>query len=85
MQVKIWFQNRRAKERKHMKKRDELMHKEKMDVAASLHAQASQMAAFQMPPMLHPAHAIPPVMSAASALSHLWYYTNIAIKHCINA
>ena len=54
-----------------MKKRDELMHKEKMDVAASLHAQASQMAAFQMPPMLHPAHAIPPVMSAASALSHL--------------
>ena len=68
-QVKIWFQNRRAKERKHMKKRDELMHKEKMDVAASLHAQASQMhAAFQMPPMLHP-H--PSVMSAASALSHL--------------
>ena len=28
-----------------MKKRDELMHKEKMDVAASLHAQASHMAA----------------------------------------
>ncbi|XP_063868503.1 homeobox protein CDX-1-like [Scylla paramamosain] len=31
-QVKIWFQNRRAKERKQMKKRDELHNKEKLDV-----------------------------------------------------
>ena len=34
-QVKIWFQNRRAKERKQMKKRDELIHKEKLEVAAA--------------------------------------------------
>lgn len=27
-QVKIWFQNRRAKERKQAKKRDELLHRE---------------------------------------------------------
>merc|ERR1711971_1364342 len=33
-QVKIWFQNRRAKERKQMKKRDELIHKEKLEAAA---------------------------------------------------
>ncbi|XP_045123657.1 homeobox protein CDX-1-like isoform X2 [Portunus trituberculatus] len=31
-QVKIWFQNRRAKERKQMKKRDELHNKEKLEV-----------------------------------------------------
>ncbi|KAK7072660.1 hypothetical protein SK128_022033 [Halocaridina rubra] len=29
--VKIWFQNRRAKERKQMKKRDELLQKEKLE------------------------------------------------------
>ncbi|XP_071452942.1 homeotic protein caudal-like [Hetaerina americana] len=30
-QVKIWFQNRRAKERKHLKKREEVVSKDKMD------------------------------------------------------
>ncbi len=39
--MKIWFQNRRAKERKHMKKRDELLQKEKLDVAANIHAAAA--------------------------------------------
>ncbi|XP_063237169.1 homeobox protein CHOX-CAD [Bacillus rossius redtenbacheri] len=32
-QVKIWFQNRRAKERKQTKKREELLHKEKLEAA----------------------------------------------------
>ena len=31
--MKIWFQNRRAKERKQVKKRDELMTKDKIDVS----------------------------------------------------
>ncbi|XP_046665114.1 homeobox protein CDX-1-like isoform X2 [Homalodisca vitripennis] len=35
-QVKIWFQNRRAKERKQLKKREELLHKEKMQQLAML-------------------------------------------------
>ena len=51
-----------------MKKRDELIQKEKMDVAASLHAQASHMAAFQMPPMLHMSAA---AAASSAALSHL--------------
>ena len=61
-----------------MKKRDELIQKEKIDVAASLHAHhaASQMAAaaFQMPPMLHPHPGVmsaAAVASSAAALSHL--------------
>lgn len=35
-QVKIWFQNRRAKERKQVKKREELLHKEKLEAVQQL-------------------------------------------------
>ncbi|XP_066999656.2 homeobox protein CHOX-CAD [Anabrus simplex] len=38
-QVKIWFQNRRAKERKQVKKREEMLHKEKMEAATVAHQQ----------------------------------------------
>ncbi|KAF9824244.1 hypothetical protein SFRURICE_019924 [Spodoptera frugiperda] len=38
-QVKIWFQNRRAKERKQVKKREEVVMKEKGDHASLQHAQ----------------------------------------------
>ena len=46
-QVKIWFQNRRAKERKQVKKREELMHKEKLEAVSAAHLQHAhqQMAA----------------------------------------
>lgn len=39
VQVKIWFQNRRAKERKQVKKREEVAMKEKGDHASLQHAQ----------------------------------------------
>ncbi|XP_076067797.1 uncharacterized protein LOC143040590 isoform X1 [Oratosquilla oratoria] len=57
-QVKIWFQNRRAKERKQMKKRDELLQKEKLESVASQFHPHTPMP--PMPPMSlaqpHPQH-----------------------------
>ena len=52
LQVKIWFQNRRAKERKQVKKRDELITKDKIDVTGIVHP--SHMAAMsgQSQPLL---------------------------------
>lgn len=43
-QVKIWFQNRRAKERKQVKKREEMIHKEKMEVAVQMQQHQQQLA-----------------------------------------
>lgn len=52
-QVKIWFQNRRAKERKQLKKREELLHKEKIEVVSAAH-QLQQMApVVAAPPASH--------------------------------
>ena len=62
-QVKIWFQNRRAEERKLMKKQDEFIYKEKLEVAATL--QAAAFAASNPHPNHHPFsfHPHPAVMS----------------------
>jgi homeobox protein CDX len=55
--VKIWFQNRRAKERKQVKKREELLHKEKLEVVNVAHHQLQhahqQMAPVGAPPPSH--------------------------------
>jgi len=54
LQVKIWFQNRRAKERKQMKKREELLHKEKIEAVSAAHHQLPQMAPVVVaPPASH--------------------------------
>lgn len=47
-QVKIWFQNRRAKERRALKKQDDVISKDKLDAVAAAHAavQHSAMSAF---------------------------------------
>ena len=50
--MKIWFQNRRAKDRKQIKKRDEVFEREKHEMAANLNAAAAAQM-FGMPPS-HP-------------------------------
>merc|ERR1712223_316299 len=56
-QVKIWFQNRRAKERKQVKKRDELITKDKIDVTGIVHpSHMAAMSGFALGPMGHVMH-----------------------------
>ena len=69
LQVKIWFQNRRAKERKQVKKCDKLIAEEKFSVATSLqHAAAAGM--FGMPP-------VPPSATAAAAMGHMLHHSHL--------
>ena len=71
-QVKIWFQNRRAKERKQVKKCDKLIAEEKFSVATSLqHAAAAAGAAagmFGMPP---------PSAAMAAAMGHMLHHSHL--------
>ena len=71
-QVKIWFQNRRAKERKQVKKCDKLIAEEKFSVATSLqHAAAANMAGmFGMPPHGHPT-------ATAAAMGHMLHHSHL--------
>lgn len=44
LQVKIWFQNRRAKERRALKKQDDIMSKDKLDASAAASAAVASVA-----------------------------------------
>ena len=72
-QVKIWFQNRRAKERKQVKKCDKLIAEEKFSVATSLqHAAAAAGAAagmFGIGP--------PPSAATAAAMGHMLHHSHL--------
>ncbi|CAH2092058.1 unnamed protein product [Euphydryas editha] len=52
-QVKIWFQNRRAKERKQVKKREEVILKEKGEHASIQHAQLHHASIFHHQQMMN--------------------------------
>ena len=70
-QVKIWFQNRRAKERKQVKKCDKLIAEEKFSVATSLqHAAAAAGAAAGM-------FGMPPPSAAAAAMGHMLHHSHL--------
>ena len=73
LQVKIWFQNRRAKERRALKKHEDIVAKEKLDVAHSLAAataaHAHQQAAAQQAATLQARGALGSLMTAAGVVA----------------
>ena len=72
-QVKIWFQNRRAKERKQVKKCDKLIAEEKFShVATSLH-HAAVSAAGAAAGMF----GMPPPNAAAAAMGHMLHHSHL--------
>ena len=69
--MKIWFQNRRAKERRALKKHDDVMTKDKLDAVAATHAVAAQqsaaMSAFGESVFGHAAHLFPGAHAPSAA------------------
>ena len=72
--MKIWFQNRRAKERRALKKHDDVMSKDKLDAVAATHAaaahaqqSAAMSAAFGESVFGHAAHLFPGAHAPSAA------------------